>query len=112
MLRRFATVLVLFAFALTAGAHAAALVATRSVEAAPVVAVQPTRVADLVLLGSGFESGLRQGMVFTVARSGVQVAEIVLVELRPRAAAALIVQLEPGQAIHAGDFATVKTLRI
>lgn len=109
---RIITAFVLFAAVFTAGAQAGALVATRSVEAAPVVAVQPTRVADLVLLGAGFEAGLRQGMVFTVSRANTEVAQIVVVELRPRAAAALIVQVAPGQAIQAGDFASVKTLKV
>ncbi|MET0261804.1 MAG: hypothetical protein ABW223_02815 [Rariglobus sp.] len=112
MLRRFATALVLFAFVSTIGVQAAALVATRSVEAARVVAVQPTRIADVVLLGAGFEAGLRQGMVFNVVRGGTEIAEIVLVELRPRAGAALILQLAPGQSIQAGDTATVKTLKV
>jgi len=112
MLCRFVTALALFAVVFTTGVQAAALVATRSVEAAPVVAVQATRVADVVLLGAGFEAGLRQGMVFSVVRSGVEIAEVVLVELRPRAGAALILNLAPGQSIRAGDTATVKTLKV
>jgi hypothetical protein len=112
MLRRFVTSLALFAVVFTTGLQAAALVATRSVEAAPVVAVQATRVADIVLLGAGFDAGLRQGMVFSVVRSGMEIAEIVLVELRPRAGAALILNLAPGQSIRAGDTATVKTLKV
>lgn len=92
-------------------AQAAALVASRSVEAAPVVAVQATRVADVVLLGAGFEAGLRQGMVFSVVRGGSEIAEIVLVDLRPRASAGLILRLAPDQSIRAGDVATVKTLK-
>jgi hypothetical protein len=88
------------------------LVASRSVEAAPVVAVQATRVADVVLLGAGFDAGLRQGMVFSVTRGGSEIAEIVLVDLRPRASAGLILQLAPGQSIRAGDTATVKTLKV
>jgi hypothetical protein len=77
-----------------------------------VVAVQATRVADVVLLGAGFEAGLRQGMVFNVVRGNVQIAEIVLVDLRPRAAAGLILQLAPAQSIRPGDTATVKTLKV
>ncbi|MFA6962669.1 MAG: hypothetical protein WC205_18080 [Opitutaceae bacterium] len=111
MFRRIAIALSLFAAA-SATSNAAVLVATRSVEAAPVVAVQATRVADVVLLGAGFDAGLRQGMVFSVSRAGADIAEVVLVELRPRAAAALIVQLAPGQSIRAGDIATVKTLKV
>lgn len=112
MFRRLATVLALFAVVSTTGMQAAGLVASRSVEAAPVVAVQATRVADVVLLGAGFEAGLRQGMVLNVTRAGVGIAEVVLVDLRPRAGAALILQLVPGQSIQAGDTATVKTLKV
>ena len=112
MIARIATALALFAVVITTGVQAAGLVASRSIEAASVVAVQPTRVADVVLLGAGFDAGLRQGMVFTVVRNGVQVAEIVLVDLRPRASAALILQLAPDQSIRAGDTATVKTLKV
>jgi hypothetical protein len=112
MIRRLVTALALFAVVSTTGVQAAALVASRSVEAAPVVAVQATRVADVVLLGAGFSAGLRQGMVFSVTRGGVEVAEIVLVDLRLRASAGLILQLAPGQSIQAGDTATVKTLKV
>jgi len=76
------------------------------------VAVESTRVADLVFLGVGFEAGLRQGMVFSITRSGIKIAEVILVELRPRASAALIIQLLPGQTIRSGDTATVKTLKV
>ncbi len=112
MIRLFATAFVLLAVVFTTCGQAAGLVANRSIEAAPVVAVQATRVADVVLLGAGFEAGLRQGMVFNVTRAGAEIAEVVLVELRPRASAALIVQLAPGQSIRAGDTATVKTLKV
>jgi len=112
MLRRFITALALSAVVFTTGVQAVVLVANRSVEAAPVVAVQPTRVADVVLLGAGFEAGLRQGMVFNVTRAGTEIAEIVLVELRPRAGAALILNLASGQSIRTGDTATVKTLKV
>jgi hypothetical protein len=112
MFRRLVTTFALFAALFTSGVQAAALVANRSVEAAPVVAVQATRVADIVLLGAGFEAGLRQGMVFNISRAGQDIAEIVLVELRPRAGAALILELSPGQSIRAGDVATVKTLKV
>lgn len=112
MVRRFTTSLALFAVVITTGLRGAGLVANRSIDTAAVVAVQPTRVADVVLLGAGFEAGLRQGMVFSVVRGGEAIAEIVLVDLRPRASAALILQLSPGQSIRAGDTATVKTLKV
>ena len=94
-----------------ASLHAAVLVDIRSVEAAPVVAVHATRVADIVLLGAGFEAGLRQGMVCRITRGNSDIAEVLLVDLRPRAGAALILQVTPGQSIRSGDIATVKTLK-
>lgn len=78
---------------------------------AGVVAVQPTRAADLVLLGNGFNAGLRQGMVCRVTRNGAAVAEVLLVDLRPACASALIVSLAPGQSVRAGDVASVKILK-
>ena len=78
---------------------------------AAVLAVQSTRVADLVFLGRGFDAGLRQGMVCRVTRGGTEIADVLLVELRPTCASALIVGQVPGQSIRAGDIATVKTLK-
>jgi len=75
---------------------------------AEVVAVQPTRVADLIMLGRGFDAGLRQGMVCRVTRGGSEIAEILLVELRPTCSAALILSLAPKQSIRAGDIAAIK----
>ena len=111
MLRRLFQFITVFVAASAASLHAAALVDTRSVQAAPVVAVQATRVADIVLLGAGFEAGLRQGMVCRITRGKADIAEVVLVDLRPRVGAALILQLVPGQSIRSGDIATVKTLK-
>jgi len=76
-----------------------------------VVAVQSVRAADLVILGGGYDSDLRPGMVCRVTRGAVPVAEILLVELRPTCCAAVILSLEPRQSIHAGDFARMKTLK-
>ena len=87
---------------------ARAAVATGSAE---VVAVQPARVADLVLLNRGFDAGLRQGMVCRVMRDATDVAEVLLVELRPTCSAALILNLAPSQAIRAGDLARIKVLK-
>ena len=78
---------------------------------ASVVAVQPTRVADLILLRGGFDAGLRQGMVCRVTRGGTEIAEVLLVELRPGCSTALIVNLAPQQSIHAGDVASIKVLK-
>ena len=76
-----------------------------------VVAVQPTRVADLVLLDAGFEAGLRQGMVCRVTRGDLEIAEVLLVALRPKHSAALIMNVAPRQAIHSGDSARRKLLK-
>lgn len=90
----------------------AALVDTHSVEAAPVISVRSTRVADIVLLGAGLNAGLRQGMVCRITRGNADVAKVVLVELGLRSSAALILQLYPGQSIQTGDVATVQTLKV
>jgi hypothetical protein len=78
---------------------------------AEVVAVQPTRVADLVLLSRGFDAGLRQGMVCRLTRGSTAIAEVVLVDLRPASSAALIVSVAPRQSIRAGDLAGIKVLK-
>ena len=78
---------------------------------AQVVTVQPSRVADLVLLGHGFDAGLRQGMVCRVTRGTTDIAEVLLVELRTTCSAALILNLSPNQSIHAGDLARIKVLK-
>ena len=111
MIQRIAIVCAALFFA-SAFCKADQLQTIRSVSGALVVAVESTRVADLVFLGVGFEAGLRQGMVFSITRSGIKIAEVILVELRPRASAALIVNLLPGQTIRSGDAATVKTLKV
>jgi hypothetical protein len=87
------------------------LASSSAVPAAPVVAVQPTRVADLVLLGGGFDAGLRQGMVCRVTRGATEIAEVVLVELRPTCSAALILSVAAKQSIRAGDVASIKVLK-
>jgi hypothetical protein len=85
--------------------------AARGAASAAVVAVQPARVADLVLLDGGFAAGLREGMVCRVTRGAAEIAEILLVDLRPACSAALIVSVAPRQSIRAGDVATVKILK-
>jgi hypothetical protein len=79
--------------------------------AAGVVVVQPSRVADLILLDRGFDGGLRQGMVCRVTRGATEIAEVLLVELRPNCSAALILSLAPQQSIRAGDVAAIKVLK-
>ena len=76
-----------------------------------VVAVQPTRVADLILLSGGFDAGLREGMVCRVTRGTTEIAEVQLVEIRRHSSAALILSLASKQAIRAGDTAAVKILK-
>ena len=78
---------------------------------AAVVAVQPNRVADLVLLSRGYDAGLRQGMVCRVTRGPAEIAEVILVDLRPSCSTALIVSLAPKQSIRAGDAASIKILK-
>jgi hypothetical protein len=102
------------------GARAAAVIAfglltsnfgLQAAPAAAVVSVQPTRVADLVLLNNGFNAGLRQGMVCRLTRGTTEIAEVLLVELRPTCSAALIVSVAPKQSIRAGDVAAIKVLK-
>ena len=78
---------------------------------AAVVAVQPAGVADLVLLDAGFAAGFRQGMVCRVVRGTAEIAEILLVELRPGHSAALILSSAPRQAIQPGDAVQLKLLK-
>jgi hypothetical protein len=78
---------------------------------AGVVAVQPSGAADLVLIDRGFDAGLRQGMVCRVTRGATDVAEVLLVGLRPGCSAALIVSATAGRSIRAGDTVAVKLLK-
>jgi hypothetical protein len=78
---------------------------------AAVVAVEPTRIADLVMLNGGFNAGLRQGMVCRISRGNTEVAEVLLVDLRPTCSSALILSLAPKQSIRAGDLASIKVLK-
>jgi hypothetical protein len=50
-------------------------------------------------------------MVCRLTRGGTEIAEVILVDLRPTCASALIVSLAPGQSIRAGDVASVKILK-
>lgn len=74
---------------------------------APVVAMQPARTTDFGLLDAGFDVGRRVGMVCHVTRGALSVGDVVLVELRPTASAALIRSLTPNQAILSGDLVAV-----
>ena len=105
MLRR-CSVAVLLAVAAALPGGAAPAVPT-----AAVVAVENNRIADLVMLGRGFDAGLRQGMVCRVTRAGAEIAEILVVDLRRTCSAALILSVATGQAIRAGDLASSKVLK-
>ena len=106
MLRHLQLAALLFAVALPFTARAAT-----GVVATEVLAVQPTRVADLVLLRGGFDAGLRQGMVCRITRGSAAIAEVLLVETRPACSAALILSVTPKQSIRAGDLAAIKLLK-
>jgi hypothetical protein len=85
--------------------------AAQTPSAVVVVSTQAARSADLILLDSGYNAGLRSGMICRVTRGNIAVGELVLVDLRPQAAAALIVGLQPHQTIRAGDHVAVKVLK-
>jgi hypothetical protein len=108
MSRRFVQACLL-ALALTV--PGSSVLAASSPDTAVVVAVQANRLADLVLLDAGFDAGLRQGMVCLVTRGGLEVAEVLLVELRPSNSAALIVSASPRQAIRLGDTVRIKLIK-
>jgi hypothetical protein len=78
---------------------------------AEVVAVESSRVTDIVLLGRGFDAGLRQGMMCRLTRGTTEIAEVLLVELRSTCSAALIVRLAPRQSIRPGDMAAIKVIK-
>lgn len=85
--------------------------AARVPAVAEVVAVQPAGTADLVLLSHGYDAGLRQGMVCRLLRGNSEVAEVLLVDLRPSCSAALILNVAARQSIRPGDVATIKVLK-
>jgi hypothetical protein len=107
MLRR---ILQTVSFALLAAAPSVVLAASGP-NAVEVLAVHPTRVADLVLLTAGFGAGLREGMICRVTRGRQEIAEVVLVGLRPNCSAALIMSVAPKQSIRPGDAASIKVLK-
>ena len=88
-----------------------ASIVSAAAPAAVVVSIQPTRIADLVMLSGGFDAGLRQGMLCRVTRGAVEIGEVLLVELRPSCSAALIVSVASKQAIRPGDRAAIKVLK-
>lgn len=88
----------------------AAVSVERSVGSARITRVANTPAADLVFIDAGHEAGLRQGMVCIATRGGEKVGELLLVDLRPRAASALILDLESGRGLQRGDLVAVKTV--
>ena len=84
---------------------------TDAAPVATVLAIEPARAADLVLLQGGFDAGLRQGMICRVTRGATEIAEVILVDLRPAHSAALILSVAPRQTIRTGDVAFIKLLK-
>lgn len=85
-----------------------------SAAAAPVIevaAIQQSRVADLVILNRGYDAGLRQGMVCRVTRGQAEVAEVILVDLRPHSSVALILKMAATDSIRARDLVAVKVFK-
>jgi len=76
-----------------------------------VAAIHPTRVADLVMLNRGYDAGLRQGMVCRVTRGQAEVAEVVLVDLRPQSSVALILRMADNDSIRARDLVAIKVFK-
>jgi hypothetical protein len=88
----------------------AAVSVDRSVASARVTRLAATPAADLVLIDAGHEAGFRQGMVCVATRGGEKIGELLLVDLRPRAASALILDLNTGRGLQPGDRVAVKTV--
>lgn len=70
---------------------------------AGVLAVEELTDADLVILSGGYETGYRAGMVGYIQRDGKDIAEVLLVEVRPQVMAAIIRDLSDGFSIQPGD---------
>jgi len=107
---RFSSSLLLLRLALVAGLSNG-FQAYASSAGATVIAFEGAERADLVFVGAGLGSGLRQGMTCLVTRNGRRVAELLVVEARTAASSALIVGTEPGEAVMRGDAVNIKTLK-
>ena len=92
------------------GNSMAEITVERSVGKAQISHIAQLPAADLVILDNGFEAGLRQGMVCSVFRSGENVGQLLLVDLRDRNASALILDFTPGRSLQIGDTVAVKTV--
>ncbi len=73
--------------------------------------IRSTEVTDLVLVAGGYQHGYRPGMVCRVIRDDENVAEILLVEVRDRVSAGIIVGILSEKIIEPGDAVRVKTLQ-
>jgi hypothetical protein len=75
---------------------------------ANVVEVVVGRSADLVVLASGYDAGLRPGTVCTVFRAGQAFGSIVVADASEHRAVALILSLDGGARINPGDTVTLR----
>jgi len=82
-----------------------------SPNAARISKVVPSLSTDLVVLEGGREQGLRRGVVCTVERGLRPVGELIIIETREKRSAGLILELEEGAVIEAGDIARIKTIQ-
>ena len=78
---------------------------------ATVVEVQISGIVDLVLLDTGLDGGVRQGMVCFIYRKSRPVAEVLIVDSRASSSAAVIVKLSTDRTIQFGDSVTFKALK-
>jgi len=95
---------------LSANSSWASMTVERSVGVARIMQVANLPAADLVIIDNGFEAGLRQGMVISVTRSGENIGELLIVDIRNRAASALILDITAGRGLQVGDNLAVKTV--
>ena len=82
----------------------------RSIGEARISHIAQLPATDLVIINNGFDGGLRQGMVCSVTRAGENIGQLLLVDLRPQNASALILDLTPGSTLQIGDTVAVKTV--
>lgn len=97
--------------ALAAVVHLTSSFIHAAAPSAVIVGVESAPAADIVLVGNGFNAGLRQGMVCRVSRGNAEIGEILLVDLRATFGAALILNVAPNESIRPGDLASVKVLK-
>lgn len=100
------TATALLALFVAASADAAGSRVLGSAEAdgkAPVAAVLPGRATDLVVVEGGYDRGFRPGSVCTVSRDGKAFGSVVIADATRERAVALILSLDSGTGITAGD---------